>query len=147
MSPKPNMEEERSSCNNGDSNDDSHCIVFTCPPLPPPQEGGGEGEGRVPQRRQRRKARRMAIAYYHCRAANPAPTSGKGVISPARIVANVLNDTFGGGKEVGAVMAVAELNGTTTTTMTLVWRLRWVRWSTTSRRGKDMMGNSDSSYH
>jgi hypothetical protein len=48
------------------------------------------------------------------------PPSGGDVISPARIVANVLNDTFVGGKEEGAAMAVAELNGTTTTTTTLV---------------------------
>ena len=49
----------------------------------------------------------------------PPPLCGD-VISPARIVANVLDDTFVGGKEEGAAMAVAELNGTTTTTMTLV---------------------------
>ncbi len=42
------------------------------------------------------------------------------VISPARIVANVLNDTFVGGKEEGAAMAVVESNGTTMTTTTLV---------------------------
>jgi hypothetical protein len=48
------------------------------------------------------------------------PPSGRDVISPARIVANVLDDTFVGGKEEGAVMVVAELNGTTMTTMTLV---------------------------
>ncbi len=48
------------------------------------------------------------------------PPSGRDVISPGRIVANVLDDTFVGGKEEGAVMAVAELNGTTMTTMTLV---------------------------
>ncbi len=48
------------------------------------------------------------------------PPSGWDVISPARIVANVLDNTFVGGKEEGAVMAVAELNGTTTTTTTLV---------------------------
>jgi hypothetical protein len=62
----------------------------------------------------------MAIAYCHHRAADPAPPSGGDVISPARIVANVLDDTFVGGKEEGAVMAVAELNGTTMTTTTLV---------------------------
>jgi hypothetical protein len=50
------------------------------------------------------------------------PPSGGGVISPARIVANVLDDTFVGGKEEGTVMAVGELNGTTMTmtTTTLV---------------------------
>jgi hypothetical protein len=48
------------------------------------------------------------------------PPSGRDDISPARIVANVLNNTFVGGKEEGAAMAVAESNGTTTTTMTLV---------------------------
>jgi hypothetical protein len=48
------------------------------------------------------------------------PPSGGDVISPARIVANVLNDTFVGGEEEGAAMAVAESNGTTMTTMTLV---------------------------
>ncbi len=48
------------------------------------------------------------------------PPSGEDVISPERIVANVLDDTFVGGKEEGLVMAVAELNGTTTTTTTLV---------------------------
>jgi hypothetical protein len=69
------------------------------------------------------------------------------VISPARIVANVLNNTFVGGKEEGVAMAVAESNGTTTTTTTLIWMLRRARWSTTSRQGKDMMGNSDGSYH
>jgi hypothetical protein len=63
----------------------------------------------------------MAIAYYRHRAAKPAPPSGRDVISPARIVVNVLDDTFVGGKEEGAVMAVAELNSTTMTTMTLVW--------------------------
>jgi hypothetical protein len=62
----------------------------------------------------------MAVAYCrHC-AANPAPPSGRDVMSPARIVANVLDDTFVGGKEEGAVMVVAELNGTTMTTTTLV---------------------------
>jgi hypothetical protein len=120
MSPKPNTEEERK-YNNGDSYDDSHCIVFTCPPLPLPQEGGGEGAGHVPWRQQRRKARQMAVAYCrHC-AANPAPPPlGGDVISPARIVANVLNDTFVGSKEEGAAMAVAESNGTTTAMTTLV---------------------------
>jgi hypothetical protein len=39
------------------------------------------------------------------------PPSGGDVISPVRIVANVLEDTFVGGKEEGAVMAVAELKG------------------------------------
>jgi hypothetical protein len=48
------------------------------------------------------------------------PLSGGDVINPARIVANVLNDMFVGGKEEGVAMAVAESNGTTTTTMTLV---------------------------
>jgi hypothetical protein len=48
------------------------------------------------------------------------PPSGGDVISPARIVANVLNNTFVGGKEEGAAMAVAELNGKTTPTTTLV---------------------------
>jgi hypothetical protein len=48
------------------------------------------------------------------------PLSGGDVISPARIVANVLNDTFVGGKEEGVAMAVAELNGTTRTTTMLV---------------------------
>jgi hypothetical protein len=48
------------------------------------------------------------------------PPSGGDVIGPARIVANVLNGTFVGGKEEGAAMAVAESNSTTTTTMTLV---------------------------
>ncbi len=62
----------------------------------------------------------MAIAYCcHC-AANPAPPLGRDVIRPARIVANVLDDTFVGGKEEGAVMAVAESNGTTMTMKTLV---------------------------
>ncbi len=36
------------------------------------------------------------------------PPSGRDVISPARIVANVLDDTFVGGKEGGAVMAVGQ---------------------------------------
>jgi hypothetical protein len=54
----------------------------------------------------------MAIAYCSHRAANPAPPLGRDVISPARIAANVLDDTFVGGKEKGAVMAVVELNGT-----------------------------------
>ncbi len=45
---------------------------------------------------------------------------GRDVISPARIVANLLDDTFVGGKEEGAVMAVVELNGSTMTMMTLV---------------------------
>ncbi len=75
------------------------------------------------------------------------PPSGGDVISPARIVANVLNPTFVGGKEEGAAVAVAESNGTTTTMTMLVGMLRWARWSTTSQRGKDMMGNSDGSYH
>jgi hypothetical protein len=48
------------------------------------------------------------------------PPSGRDVISPARIVTNILNDTFVGGKEEGAAMAVVESNGTTTTTTTLV---------------------------
>jgi hypothetical protein len=48
------------------------------------------------------------------------PPSGRDVISPARIVANVLNDTFIGGEEEGAAMVVAESNGTTTTTTMLV---------------------------
>ena len=47
-------------------------------------------------------------------------SSGRDVISPARIIANVLNDTFVGGEEEGAAMAVAESNGTTTTMTTLV---------------------------
>jgi hypothetical protein len=47
------------------------------------------------------------------------PPSGGDVISPARILANVLDNTFIGSKEEGVVMAVVELNGTTTTmTMT-----------------------------
>jgi hypothetical protein len=62
----------------------------------------------------------MAVAYCHPRAANPAPPSGGDVISPARIVANVLNDMFVGGEEEGATMAVVESNGTTTTMTTLV---------------------------
>jgi hypothetical protein len=48
------------------------------------------------------------------------PPSGGDVISPARIVANVLNDMFVGGEEEGAAMVVAESNGTTMTTTTLV---------------------------
>ncbi len=48
------------------------------------------------------------------------PPSGGDVISPARIVANVLNDTFVGGEEEGAAMAVAESNGTTMTTTMLI---------------------------
>jgi hypothetical protein len=48
------------------------------------------------------------------------PLSGGDVISPARIVPNVLNDMFVGSKEEGAAMAVAESNGTTITTTTLV---------------------------
>jgi hypothetical protein len=48
------------------------------------------------------------------------PPSGGDVISPARIVANVLDDMFVGSEQEGAVMAVAELNGTTMTTTTLV---------------------------
>jgi hypothetical protein len=47
----------------------------------------------------------------------PPPLCGD-VVSPARIVANFLNNTFVGGKEEGAAMAVAESNGTTMTTMT-----------------------------
>ncbi len=62
----------------------------------------------------------MAAAYCHHRTADPAPPLGGDVISPARIVANILDDMFVGGKEEGAVMAVAELNGTTMTMMTLV---------------------------
>jgi hypothetical protein len=49
----------------------------------------------------------------------PLPLGGD-VISPAKIVANVLNDTFVGGKEEGVAMAVAESNGTTMAMMTLV---------------------------
>ncbi len=45
---------------------------------------------------------------------------GGDVISPERIVANILDDTFVGGEEEVVAVAVAELNGTTTTTMTLV---------------------------
>ncbi len=48
------------------------------------------------------------------------PPLGGDVISPARIVANVLNDTFVGGKEEGAAMAVVESNSTTTTMTMLV---------------------------
>ncbi len=48
------------------------------------------------------------------------PPLGGDVISPARIVANVLNDMFVSGKEEGAAMALAESNGTTMTTTTLV---------------------------
>jgi hypothetical protein len=48
------------------------------------------------------------------------PPLGGDVISPARIVANVLNNTFIGGKEEGAAMAVAESNSTTMTMRTLV---------------------------
>jgi hypothetical protein len=62
----------------------------------------------------------MAVAYCHHCAADPAPPLGGNVISPGRIIANVLDDTFVGGKEEGAVMAVVELNGTTMTTTTLV---------------------------
>jgi hypothetical protein len=62
----------------------------------------------------------MAVAYCCHSTADPAPPSGGDVISPARIVANVLDDTFVGGKEEGAVMAVAESNGTTMTTTMLV---------------------------
>ncbi len=62
----------------------------------------------------------MAVAYCHRCAADPAPPSGGDVISPARIIANVLNDRFVGSKEEGAVMAVAESNGTTMTMTMLV---------------------------
>ncbi len=48
------------------------------------------------------------------------PLSCRDVISPARIVAKVLNDTFVGGKEEGAAMVAAKSNGTTMTTTTLV---------------------------
>ncbi len=48
------------------------------------------------------------------------PLSGGDVISPAMIVANVLNDMFIGSEEEGAAMAVAESNGTTMTMTTLV---------------------------
>jgi hypothetical protein len=48
------------------------------------------------------------------------PPLGGDVISPARIFANVLNNTFVGSKEEGAAMAVAESNGTTMTTTILV---------------------------
>jgi hypothetical protein len=75
------------------------------------------------------------------------PLSCRDVISPARIVAKVLNDTFVGGKEEGAAMVAAKSNGTTMTTTTLVWMLLRGNWSTTSWQGKDMMGNSDGSYH
>jgi hypothetical protein len=62
----------------------------------------------------------MAITYCHHCAADPAPPSGGDVISSARIVANILDDTFVGSKEEGEVMAVVELNGTTMTMTTLV---------------------------
>jgi hypothetical protein len=62
----------------------------------------------------------MAVAYCHHCAANPAPPSDGDVISPARIVANILDDMLVSGKEERAVMAVAELNSTTMTTMMLV---------------------------
>jgi hypothetical protein len=62
----------------------------------------------------------MAVAYCCRPAANPAPLLGGDVISPARIVANVLNNMFVGGKEEGVAMVVAESNGTTRTTTTLV---------------------------
>jgi hypothetical protein len=62
----------------------------------------------------------MAVAYCCHRAADPAPPLGGDVISPARIVANVLDYTFVGGKEEGGVMAVVELNGTAMTMTTLV---------------------------
>jgi hypothetical protein len=48
------------------------------------------------------------------------PLLGGDVINPARIVANVLNNTFVGGKEEGTAMMVVESNGTTTTPTTLV---------------------------
>ncbi len=48
------------------------------------------------------------------------PPLGGDVISPARIIANVLNDKFVGGEEEGVAMVVAESNGTTTTMTTLV---------------------------
>jgi hypothetical protein len=70
------------------------------------------------------KKKRKVDGRCNCRhrAAIPAPPSGGDVISPARILANVLDNTFIGGEEEGVVMAVAELNGTTTTmtTTTLV---------------------------
>jgi hypothetical protein len=62
----------------------------------------------------------MAVAYCHHCAADPVPPSSRDVISPARIVANVLDDTFVGSKEEGAVMVVEELSGTTMTMTTLV---------------------------
>jgi hypothetical protein len=62
----------------------------------------------------------MAIAYCRHRPADPAPPLRQGCHKIARIVANVLDDRFVGSKEEGAVMAVGELNGTTTTTTTLV---------------------------
>ncbi len=49
-----------------------------------------------------------------------SPPSGGDVLSPARIVANFLDNTFVGGEEEGAVMAVVELNSTTMTMTTLV---------------------------
>ncbi len=48
------------------------------------------------------------------------PPLGGDVISPARTVANVLDDMFVGNKEEGVVMAVAESNGTTMTTRMMV---------------------------
>ena len=68
--------------------------------------------------KKKRKADGRRILLSSC--CRPCPLSSRDVISPARIVANVLDDTFVGGKEEGAVMAVAELNGTTMTMTMLV---------------------------
>ncbi len=122
MSPKPNTRRRGSSCQNSDGYDNSHCTIFTRPPSPLPQEGGGEGRGWGASHGDDKEEKEGGWPLHIVVIALPTlpPPPGGDVISPARIVANVLDDMFVGGKEEGAVMAVTELNGTTMTTMMLV---------------------------
>ncbi len=95
----------------------SSSLVHLCPPLK-----RVEGRGRGTSHGDNKEEKQGGWPSHIVIVALPTlpPQSGRDVTSPARIVANVLNDTFVGGKEEGGVLAVAESNGTTMTMTTLV---------------------------
>jgi hypothetical protein len=95
----------------------SSSLVHLCPRLRK-VEGRGRGTSHGNDKEEKDGGWPSHIVVIKLRTLSP-PLCGD-VISPARIVANILDDTFVGSEEEGEVMAVAELNGTTMTTTTLV---------------------------
>ncbi len=95
----------------------SSLLVHLCPRLRR-VEGRGQGTSHSDDK-EKKEGRWLSHIVIIALPTLPPPLSGD-VISPARIVANILDNMFIGGKEERAVMAVAELNGTTMTMTTLV---------------------------